>query len=216
VVVVAFVSRDTGSLAHGNHVHLGLVVVTRPDVDFTSGVHHAVFVCEVSVDHVMTVAGEAHVLSAEHGLLHFEAVIVSVGVKETKVHGFLFVFLAVLLIVGTLSKHGGVGLGFGGSNASEVSAVGPGFSGGDTSGVSEAGKVGSASGCGNLSEVSLMTAVEVSFDRVTSSLANEMPVSIALEIVPVSIAVHLNTVLSSAPVVRLSSLPFSEAASLTS
>jgi len=129
VIGVASVSGDSGSLAHGDHVHLGLVVVTRPDVDFTSGVYHAVFVCEVSVDHVMTVAGEAHVLSAEHGLLHFEAVIVSVRVKETKVHSFLLVFLAVLLIVGTLGKHGGVGLGFGGSNTSEVVGMGLGFSG---------------------------------------------------------------------------------------
>lgn len=53
------------------------------------------------------------------------------------------------------------------------------------------------------------------FTALTLSLAHKSAVSIALSIVPVSIAVHLNTVLSSL-VVRLSSLPLSEGSLVTS
>jgi len=98
VIVVASVSGDTSSLAHGDHVHLGLVVVTRPDVDFTSGGVHAVLVCEVSVDHVMSVLGEAHVCSSEGSLSLSVAGPVSGGGEEAHSHvgflGNLFVLVA--------------------------------------------------------------------------------------------------------------------------
>lgn len=86
VVVMTFGSGMLGAL-HG-HVHFmqGVAVVSGPDADLAVGVNQHASVGKVFVDHMVTVLGEADVLSAEGLLSSTVAIVVLERGKEAHSH----------------------------------------------------------------------------------------------------------------------------------
>ena len=89
VVVVSTVGGDSGSLVHGAHDVERSVVVLGPGVDLSAGVVHVSSGVEVSVDHVVSVLGESHVLGSESGLSFLVGHPGSVAGEESDVSGSL-------------------------------------------------------------------------------------------------------------------------------